>query len=90
MSNKVVLITENFRLAQKLRSKIILLRNTDFFDVVDPNNCISEIKKIQPDLVICGRQSIDGDTAQVGSEVAVLCGLSLVTNVLKLENLMML
>lgn len=43
------------------------------------------VKKIQPDLVICGRQSIDGDTAQVGSEVAVLCGLSLVTNVLKLE-----
>lgn len=43
------------------------------------------VKKLQPDLVICGRQSIDGDTAQVGSEVAVLCGLSLVTNVLKLE-----
>jgi len=43
------------------------------------------VKKIQPDLVICGRQSIDGDTAQVGSEVAVLCGLSLVTNVLKLN-----
>lgn len=43
------------------------------------------VKKIQPDLVICGRQSIDGDTAQVGSEVAVLCGLSLITNVLKLN-----
>ncbi len=43
------------------------------------------VKKIQPDLVICGRQSIDGDTAQVGSEVAILCGLSLITNVLKLN-----
>jgi len=43
------------------------------------------VKKTQPDLVICGRQSIDGDTAQVGSEVAVLCGLSLITNVLKLN-----
>lgn len=43
------------------------------------------VKKLQPDLVICGRQSIDGDTAQVGSEVAVMCGLSLVTNVLKMS-----
>lgn len=43
------------------------------------------VKKLQPDLVFCGRQSIDGDTAQVGSEISVLCGLSLVTNVLKLE-----
>ena len=43
------------------------------------------VKKLSPDLVFCGRQSIDGDTAQVGSEISVMCNLSLVTNVLKLE-----
>ncbi len=43
------------------------------------------IKKLQPDLIFCGRQSIDGDTAQVGSEISVMCGLSLITNVLKIE-----
>ncbi|MBR5307483.1 MAG: FAD-binding protein [Clostridia bacterium] len=40
------------------------------------------VKKLSPDVVFCGRQSIDGDTAQVGSEVAVMCGLSLITNAL--------
>lgn len=43
------------------------------------------VKKLSPDLVFCGRQSIDGDTAQVGSEISVLCGMSLVTNALSVE-----
>lgn len=42
------------------------------------------VKKLSPDLVFCGRQSIDGDTAQVGSEVAVMCGMSLITNALSI------
>lgn len=28
------------------------------------------VKKLQPDLVLCGRQAIDGDTAQVGPQIA--------------------
>ncbi|MBQ4630850.1 MAG: FAD-binding protein [Clostridia bacterium] len=39
------------------------------------------IKKENPDLVLCGRQSIDGDTAQVGPGLSQMLGYSLVTNV---------
>ena len=28
------------------------------------------VKKLEPDLVLCGRQAIDGDTAQVGPQIA--------------------
>jgi len=37
------------------------------------------VKKLQPDLVFCGRQAIDGDTAQVGPQLAEKIGFSLVT-----------
>ena len=48
------------------------------------------IRKINEyDLIICGRQAIDGDTAQVGPQVAEKLGLSQITyaeEVLKIEN----
>lgn len=44
------------------------------------------IKKLEPDLVICGRQTIDGDTGQTGPALSVLAGLSLITNVMKVES----
>lgn len=37
------------------------------------------VKKINPDLVICGRQAIDGDTAQVGPQVAEKVGYPQIT-----------
>ena len=37
------------------------------------------IKKLKPDLVFCGRQAIDGDTAQVGPQLAEKLGFTLVT-----------
>lgn len=37
------------------------------------------VKKLQPDLVFCGRQAIDGDTAQVGPQLAEKIGFTLVT-----------
>lgn len=43
------------------------------------------IKRINPDYVFCGRQSVDGDTGQVGPSLAVRLGFSLVTNVMSLE-----
>ncbi len=45
------------------------------------------IRKLQPDLVFCGRQAIDGDTAQVGPQLAEKLGFTLVTYLeeLKLE-----
>lgn len=42
------------------------------------------VKKIEPDLVICGRQTIDGDTGQTGPSLSVQAGLSLITNVMKI------
>jgi len=47
------------------------------------------VKKLSPDLVLCGRQAIDGDTAQVGPQLAQKLGVNLVTYVeqlLSLEN----
>ena len=44
------------------------------------------IKRLQPDLVICGRQTIDGDTGQTGPSLAIQAGLSLITNVMKIDS----
>lgn len=38
-------------------------------------------KKLNPDLIICGRQTLEGDTAQVGSMLSLKMGYSLITNV---------
>ena len=37
------------------------------------------VKRFNPDLVFCGRQAIDGDTAQVGPQVAEKLGLTQIT-----------
>ena len=44
-----------------------------------------QIKKMEYDLVICGKQAIDGDTAQVGPEVAELLGIPQICGVRHLE-----
>lgn len=45
------------------------------------------IKKVKDyDLIICGRQTIDGDTAQVGPETAEALGISFVSYVSKVED----
>jgi electron transfer flavoprotein alpha subunit len=43
------------------------------------------IEMLDPDLIFCGRQTVDGDTGQVGPELAVMTGRSLVTNVMQLS-----
>lgn len=45
------------------------------------------VKKIKPDLVICGRQTIDGDTGQTGPSLSVQANLSLITNVMEIVSL---
>lgn len=42
------------------------------------------VKRIKPDLVVCGRQSVDGDTAQVGPCLASMLDIPLITNVMQL------
>ena len=43
------------------------------------------IKQLKPDLVICGKQAIDGDTAQVGPELAEQLRIPQITYVKKVE-----
>lgn len=46
------------------------------------------VKKLgQFDIVLCGRQTFDGDTGQVGPEMAEMLGASLITNVSKIEEI---
>ena len=49
------------------------------------NALAAAIKKLDYDLIICGRQAIDGDTAQVGPQLAENLGLPQITYVQKLE-----
>jgi electron transfer flavoprotein beta subunit len=44
-------------------------------------------KKLEYDLVFCGKQAIDGDTAQVGIELAVLLDINYITYVRRILNL---
>ena len=43
------------------------------------------IKKEKYDLILCGRQSIDGDTAQVGPMLSQMLGIPLITNALSVK-----
>ncbi|MCK4602658.1 MAG: electron transfer flavoprotein subunit beta/FixA family protein [Phycisphaerae bacterium] len=45
------------------------------------------IKKLAPDIVLCGRQAIDGDTAQVGPQLAQKLGFNLITYLEELVSL---
>lgn len=40
------------------------------------------VKKLNPDLIFCGRQTLEGDTAQVGPMLSVMADCSLITNVM--------
>ena len=43
------------------------------------------VKKLSPDLVICGRQTVDGDTAQTGPSLSVAADMALITNVMQIK-----
>ncbi len=45
------------------------------------------IKRMDYDLILCGRQSIDGDTAQVGPMLSEKLGISLITNAMDVKSL---
>lgn len=44
------------------------------------------LKKLSPDLVLCGRQTLIGDTAQTGAMLSEMAELSLATNVMGIED----
>ena len=43
------------------------------------------VKRLSPELVLCGRQTSVGDTAQTGAMLSELCGYSIVTNAMSIE-----
>lgn len=45
------------------------------------------VKKINPDLIFCGRQTLVGDTAQTGPMLSVYAKTSLITNVMNIEEI---
>ena len=80
--------------AEKLRAltrlgvkEVILLSDKAFAgsDTLATSYILSrQLQKMEYDLILCGRQSIDGDTAQVGPALAAKLGLGLITNVLEI------
>lgn len=44
-------------------------------------------KKQEYDCIFCGRQTVDGDTAQVGPMLATMLGINLITNVMKIYSI---
>ncbi|MBR4973813.1 MAG: FAD-binding protein [Clostridia bacterium] len=45
------------------------------------------VKKLNPDLIFCGRQTLVGDTAQTGPMLSVLANTSLITNVMSIDEI---
>ena len=81
---------ELLRLSRLDVSKVILLTDTRLAgsDTLATGYALSEaIKKIDPDMVICGRQSIDGDTAQVGPCISEMLKFNLITNIMEIREL---
>ena len=71
----------------RLGAKVILISDNKFAgsDTLATSYILSTaIKQTEYDLILCGRQSIDGDTAQVGPMLSQMLGTSLITNALKL------
>ncbi len=72
----------------RLGARVYLLSDSAFAgsDTLSTAYILSTaIRRFSPDLILCGRQSIDGDTAQVGPMVSAMLSLPLVTNALSLE-----
>ena len=72
----------------RLGAKVVLLSDNVFAgsDTLATAYILSEaIKKIGCDLIVCGRQSIDGDTAQTGAMISAILGKKLITNVISVD-----
>lgn len=70
----------------RLGAKVILLSDNAFAgsDTLATSYILaSAIEKLPYDMIICGRQTVDGDTAQVGPCLATKLGINLVTNVME-------
>ncbi len=72
----------------RLGAKVVLISDGVFAgsDTLVTADILSKaVSKMEFDLIICGRQSIDGDTAQVGPMLSAKLGIPIHTNVIKLD-----
>ncbi len=72
----------------RLGARVILLSDSAFAgsDTLATAYILSTaLRRLSPDLILCGRQSIDGDTAQVGPMVSAMLAIPLMTNALSVE-----
>lgn len=68
--------------------RAILLNDTAFAgaDTLATAYALSKaVEKLAPDLLLCGRQTLVGDTAQTGAMLSVMAEMSLITNVMSIE-----
>lgn len=96
LSNDVMVIsmsppsakTELERLT-RLGAKVILISDTAYAgsDTLATAYILSQaIKKLDFDLILCGRQSVDGDTAQVGPMLSQMLGIPVITNAMEVDS----
>ncbi len=72
----------------RLGAKVVLISDTVFAgsDTLATSYILSTaIEKMEYDLILCGRQSVDGDTAQVGPMLATMLDIPLITNALSVD-----
>ena len=72
----------------RLGAKVIMLCDNAFAgsDTLATSYILSSaLKKLEYDLILCGRQTIDGDTAQVGPCLSKMLGVNLITNALEIK-----
>ena len=72
----------------RLGAKVILISDSIYAgsDTLATSYILSkQIEKMDYDLILCGRQSIDGDTAQVGPMLSAKLGIPLITNAISIN-----
>ncbi len=72
----------------RLGAKVVLISDNIFAgsDTIATSYILSkQIEKIDYDLILCGRQSVDGDTAQVGSMLSAKLGIPIITNAMSVN-----
>ncbi|MBR6719464.1 MAG: FAD-binding protein [Clostridia bacterium] len=71
----------------RLGAKVILLTDSVYAgsDTLATSHILSSaLSKIDYDLIICGRQTVDGDTAQVGPCLSAMLDIPVITNVMEI------
>ena len=94
----ITIITMGLPAAANILREALFRGADDAILVTDPKAAASDtlatsyilscaVKKLPYDIVLCGRQAIDGDTAQVGPQLAEKLGITQITYVEQLTNL---